>query len=288
MQMCGRNGGAMRYNTKRHEIAVGNTIMDYITFGDGEKTLVLIPGLSFKTVRKFAEAFSFMYRIFGKECTVYAFDRKRQLPIGYSIKNMADDLAQVMETIGIENADVIGISQGGMIAQYLTLDHPHLVNKLVLAVTMSRLNDTARAVISNWVRFAVNDDYEGITEDMLKVVYSEEYVSKFGKYFPLVSRFGKPKDMGQFAIKARACLTCNCYERLEEITCPVFVIGAKQDLVLSGEAAEEIAEKLKCECYMYEARGHSAYEEAPDFNRRILEFLQKDEQLIENECENEE
>ena len=265
----------MRYNTKRHEIEIGNTVMDYITFGEGEKVLVLIPGLSFKTVRKFAEAFSFMYRIFAKEYTVYVFDRKRQLPIGYTIKHMADDLAQVMKSIGIERADVIGISQGGMIAQYLTLDHPQLVNKLVLGVTLSRLNDTARDVISNWVRLAVNSDYEGITEDMLKIVYSDEYVAKIGKYFPLVSRFGKPKDMGQFAIRARACLTCNCFDRLEEISCPVFVIGAKNDLVLTGEAAEEIAEKLGCECYMYENMGHSAYEETPDFNQRILEFLRK-------------
>ena len=266
----------MRYIPRRHEIEIGNTIMDYITFGEGEKNLVLIPGLSFKTVRKFAEALSFMYRIFGKDYTVYAFDRKRRLPIGYTIKNMADDLAQVMTAIGIEKADVIGISQGGMIAQYLTLDHPHLVNKLVLGVTLSRLNDTARGVISDWIRYAVNDDYEGITENMLKVVYSEAYVAKFGKYFPMVSRFGKPKEMGQFAIKARACLTCNCYDRLEEITCPVFVIGAKNDLVLTGEAAEEIAEKLGCECYMYEDMGHSAYEEARDFNQRILEFLRKE------------
>ena len=267
----------MRYIPKRHEVEIGNTVMDYITFGEGERTLVLIPGLSFKTVRKFGEAIAFLYRIFGKDYTVYAFDRKRQLPIGYTIKNMADDLAEVMTAIGIEKADVIGISQGGMIAQYLTLDHPQLVNKLVLGVTMSRLNDTARTVISNWIRFAVNNDYEGITEDMLKVVYSDTYVEKFGKYFPLISRFGKPKDMGQFAIKARACLTCNCYDRLEEITCPVFVIGAKNDLVLSGEAAEEIAEKLGCECYMYEDMGHSAYEEAHDFNQRILEFLNKTE-----------
>lgn len=267
----------MRYNTKRHELEIGNTVMDYITFGEGERPLVLIPGLSFKTVRKFAEPFSFMYRIFAKDYKVYAFDRKRELPIGYTIKNMADDLARAMETIGIEKADVIGVSQGGMVAQYLALDHPGLVNKLVLAVTLSRLNDTARAVISNWIRLSVNNDYAGIAEDMLKVVYSEDYVKKFGKYFPLISRFGKPKDMGQFAIKARACLTCNTYERLEEISCPVFVIGARNDLILTGEASEEIAEKLGCEIYMYEDQGHSVYEEAPDFNRRILEFLQSSE-----------
>jgi len=189
------------------------------------------------------------------------------------IRQMADDLAEVMEKLEISDANVLGISQGGMIAQYLAIDHPHLVGKLVLGVTMSRLNDTARKVITDWIRFAVNDDYEGITGNMLEVVYSEAYVKRFGKYFPVVSRFGKPKDMHKFAVLARACLTCNTYHDLEKIQCPVFVIGGKNDLVLSGEASEEIAEKLGCEIYMYENLGHSAYEEAPDFNRRVLEFF---------------
>ena len=59
---------------------------------------------------------------------------------------------------------------------------------------------------------------------------------------------------------------------------PVFVIGGKHDLVLTGEASEEIAEKLGCACYMYEDLGHSAYEEAPDFNRRVLEFFKNGEE----------
>lgn len=263
----------MHYNTKRHVLEIGDTKMDYITFGEGTKPLVLIPGLSFKTVRKFAEPFSLMYRIFAKDFQVYAFDRKRDITIGYTVKHMADDLAYAMETIGIGNADVIGISQGGMIAQYLALDHAHLVHKLVLGVTLSRLNDTARTVVGDWIRMSVNNDYEGIAEDMLKKVYSEQYVGKVERYFHLVSKWGKPKDLQHFSVLARACLTCNTYDRLEEIQCPVFVIGGRKDLVLTGEASEEIAEKLGCEIYMYEDLGHSAYEEAEDFNQRILEFL---------------
>ncbi len=262
-----------RYAVKRNSVEIGDTVMDYITFGEGTRTMVLVPGLSFKTVRKFAEPFAFMYRIFAKDFQVYAFDRKRDIPMGYSIKQMADDLAEVMEKLNISDACVMGISQGGMISQYLAIHHPHLVHKLVLAVTLSRLNDKARVAISNWIRLAVSDDYEGITMQMLKDVYSDEYIRKVGKYFPFVSRFGKPKDMKRFAILARACLTCNAYPNLEQIKCPVFVIGGKNDLVLTGEASEEIAEKLGCECYMYEDLGHSAYEEAPDFNRRALEFF---------------
>lgn len=263
----------MGYNVKRHVIDIGDAKMDYITFGNGERPMVLIPGLSFKTVRKFGEPIAFLYRMFAREYKVYAFDRKREVPIGYTIRQMADDLAEVMEELEISDANVLGISQGGMIAQYLAIYYPHLVGKLALGVTMSRLNDTARKVITDWIRFAVNDDYDGITGNMLEIVYSESYVKRFGKYFPVVSRFGKPKDMHKFAILARACLTCNTYNDLTKIQCPVFVIGGKKDLVLSGEASEEIAEKLGCESYMYEELGHSAYEEAPDFNRRVLEFF---------------
>ena len=37
----------------------------------------------------------------------------------------------------------------------------------------------------------------------------------------------------------------------------------------------EIAEKLGCEIYMYDNLGHAAHEEAKDFNKRVMEFLDK-------------
>jgi pimeloyl-ACP methyl ester carboxylesterase len=45
---------------------------------------------------------------------------------------------------------------------------------------------------------------------------------------------------------------------------------------VSGEASEEIAEKLGCKLYMYEDMGHAVHEEAKDFNERVLEFLRED------------
>lgn len=256
-------------------IELDNTKMDYITFGEGEQPLVLIPGLSFKKVKKFAAPLAFAYRKFAKEFKVYVFDRKEEIPVGYSIKNLADDVAYGMNELGITKAEVIGISQGGMAAQYLAIEYPELVDKLILAVTMSRMNDTAWEVVSNWIRLALKDDYEGLAEDMMKKVYSDEYVERFGKYFPLASQIAKPKDMRHFERMARACLTCSTYDRLNEIQCPVFVIGGQKDQVVSGGASVEIAEKLGCEIYMYEELGHSVYEEAPDFTQRIYDFLKE-------------
>ena len=77
----------------------------------------------------------------------------------------------------------------------------------------------------------------------------------------------------RFLALAEACLTCNSWLRLDQIACPVLVLGGGQDQVLTGRASEEMAERLECPIHLYEQLGHAAYDEAPDFNRRVMEFL---------------
>lgn len=256
------------YNTKKD----GSTL-DCVAFGNGKKPLVLIPGLSFQRVKGAALPLTHMYRTFLKEYTMYVIDKKEVIPNGYTIREMADDVAAVMDELSIRIADVFGVSQGGMIAQYLAIDYPSLVNKLVLGVTASRQNETIKEVINNWIKMAEKYEYEAIVIDMLKKMYSTAYIKKYGWLFPILSKIGKPKDFNRFIALAKACLTCNSYPELYKISCPVFIIGGAQDHIVTGYASKEIAEKLKCQIHMYSELGHSAYEEASDFNTRIYQFL---------------
>ena len=43
---------------------------------------------------------------------------------------------------------------------------------------------------------------------------------------------------------------------------------------MTGEASLELAERLCCEVYLYDGLGHAAYDEAKDFNQRVMAFLQ--------------
>lgn len=251
------------------------TTLDCAVFGWGSRALVLIPGLSFQRVRGAVLPLAYMYRSFSKEYTVYVMDKKEEVPDGYTIRELAEDTAFVMEQLGLSSADVFGVSQGGMIAQYLAIDHPQLVRKLVLGVTASRKNETMEAVIHSWVKMAEQGSYEALVMDMLPKMYSEQYVRKYRWMFPILSKVGKPKDFSRFIALAKACLTCDSYPELHKITCPVFVIGGKQDQVVTAAASEEISAQLKCKIYMYDALGHAAYDEAPDFNRRIAQFLRE-------------
>lgn len=263
----------MFYNLKEATIQLDHSKMDYAVFGKGEKSLVIIPGLTLRDIKGAGWSLAYMYRMFAKDYRVYIFDKKQEITEGYTIKKLADDLAKAMKLLGIQHAHIFGVSQGGMVAQYLALDYPELVDKVVLGVTLARNNPTVEVVVKNWISLSEKNDFEGIVADMMTIMYSESYVKKYRWLFPVLTKLSKPKDMKRFVNLAKACLTCDTYDRLEKMKCPVLVLGGKKDQIVTGRASEEIAEKLNCQIYMYDELGHSAYEEAPDFNKKIYDFL---------------
>lgn len=263
----------MLYHAKEHTLKLQTMQMDYITFGNGTKPLVMIQGLNTRSIKGAAFPLAYMYRIFAKDYKVYLFDRRFDIKENITVRDLASDIAQAMDALGVARADIFGVSQGGMIAQYLAIDRPDLVNKLVLAVTLSRNNDMIQSVIKNWIELTEKGNMKELVMDMALKMYSDAYMKRYKPLIPLLTILQKPKDIQRFILLAKACLTCNAYEELDKLACPVFVIGGTQDKIVSGEASEEIAKKLKCKIHMYKNLGHAAYEEAKDFNKRVYDFF---------------
>ncbi len=263
------------YNSKELKLDLNNKQINYITFGKGTKPLIMIQGLNTNGIKGAANSLAYMYRIFAKDYKVYLFDRRAEVYEGITVRELAADIAEAMDALGLVNADVFAVSQGGMIGQYLAIDRPDLVHRMVLAVTLSRNNEVVKEVLTNWIQMTEQEQYKELVVDMAVKMYSDAYVKRYKAFMPLLTAVQKPKDKARFIILAKACLTCNAYEELDKIQCPVLVLGGSQDKVTTGEASVEIAEKLGCEIYMYEDLGHAAYEEAKDFNQRVYDFLSK-------------
>lgn len=266
----------MFWNAKNGRVRLEDTDMFYVSFGHGNENLIILPGLGdgLTSVKGLALPLAFSYRAFAKKYKVYIFSRKNDFEQGYSTRDMAKDQAKAMELLGIQNANVLGVSQGGMIAQYLAIDYPNIVKKLVLAVTTSKQNKMMDDVISNWITFAELDDYKSLMIDTIEKSYSEGYIKKYRSIYPFIGLIGKPKDFGRFLIQAKSCTNHNAYPELQKIQCPTFVIGGKCDKIVGVNASREIANEIEsCEIYIYDAYGHAAYEEASDFNERVLAFL---------------
>jgi pimeloyl-ACP methyl ester carboxylesterase len=266
----------MFYEAEEGKVNIGITDMDYVTFGSGKKAFIIIPGLGdgLKTVKGTKILLARMYKLFAKEYKVYVFSRKNYIEEGYSIRDMAEDQKIAMENLGIKNAHIMGISQGGMITQYLAIDYPEMVDKLIIGVSTSKQNDIIQKVIKNWVTLAENNDYRNLIIDTMEKTYTEDKLKKYGVFYPILTRVGKPKSFKRFIVQANACLHHNAYDELDKIKCATLVIGGDSDKVVGKNASEEMAKRInKSKLILYKGLGHGAFEEAKDFNQQVLSFL---------------
>ena len=267
----------MFWNAKSGTVPAGGSIMDYVRFGHGEKSFVLLPGLSdgLAAVRGKALLLAPPYRKFFDRYTVYMFSRKRDLPRGTSVENMADDQAEAMASLGMKNAAVMGVSQGGMIAQVLAVRHPELVGKLVIAVSAPRVNDTIRECVGAWISFAEAGDHKGLMISTAERSYSEAYLKKYRRLYPVLGAVGKPRDNGRFLANAEAILRFDALGEIGRIACPAMIIGGAEDRIVGIDASYEMHGRIGgSELFIYPGLGHAAYEEAPDFNDRVFCFLE--------------
>lgn len=251
---------------------------DYISFGKGGRNLVMIPGVGdgLKTVKGMALPFAFLYRELAQEFKVYVFSRPVDLKPDATTSDMAESLYHAMLALDLSKASVVGVSQGGMIAQYLALNHPDIVERLVLVVSLSRPNPTVISAVDTWMAMARRGDYKGIMLSTAELSYTPKKAKRAKRTYGLLGSLGKPKSLERFLIQAKSCISHDAYERLDEIKCPALVIGGTEDRIVTGEASKEIAERIQgSELYMYEGFGHGLYEEAKDFIHRVAEFCKR-------------
>ena len=268
----------MLWKAKDGIVTIADTHMEYIRFGTGAETLIMLPGLGdgLRTMKGTALPMAAMYRMFAKDFTVYAFSRRDQIPSKPSTRDMAADVAFAVEALGIQKAHVFGVSMGGMIAQHLAADFPEKVKKLILAVTCSQPNPIMKDAIDGWMEDALRDDHAALMDSNMRLIYSDAYYRKNKRMVPLLAKLTKPKSYDRFAKQAYACLTHDSHDRLSAITAPTLVIGGEQDRVLGVQPSRDLASAIAgAKLKIYEQWGHGVYEEAEDFNDLILSFLKE-------------
>ena len=264
--------------TKNGCVPLGGTEMYYAAFGSGSRTMVVLPGLSdgLATVNGKAWILSLPYRKYLRDYTVYLFSRKNVMPEGYTIRDMANDQVLAMKQLGLDQVSLLGVSQGGMISQCIAADHPGMVKKLVLAVTAPYANDTVKENVSNWIGMAERGDHTALMTDTAEKMYSEQYLKKNRKAFPLLSRFTKPANYDRFLRNARAILEFDLRGELEKISCPTLILAGSEDKTVGNEAAYELNRAIAgSELFVYDGLGHGAFEEAKDFYDLVFNFCSR-------------
>ena len=187
----------------------------------------------------------------------------------------ADDLAALMEALGIEQAHVAGISYGGEVAQAFALKYPARVRSLILADTVSEVGPELRMVVESWIDPARSADALGFFNATVPWNFSPQFI----RANPALLEDAKKRyTLLDFPAVVRLCecfLGVNFTERLREIKVPTCILVGEKDLIKGPTYAEILHRGIPhAELHVVRESGHATcWERAIEFNTIILGFL---------------
>lgn len=270
---------------------VGSVELYYEEHGSGDP-LLLIMGLA-------ADSQAWMFQIpdFAARYRTIAFDNRgvgrSSKPVGpYTISEMADEAAALLDELAIPRAHVVGVSMGGMIAQELVLRHPGKVRGLVLACTYPEPDaDVERHRQLSLSQFGGTVDAQGVMkvdvsainplmflQQLLPDVFNQEFIDrelpKLMQIFSGALQYGFSMEaiLGQVS----AVMSHRATDRLREIKSPTLVITGDADRLVPPAGSDILAREIPgAKLVKIPGGSHGFNFETPDvFNREVLTFLE--------------
>jgi pimeloyl-ACP methyl ester carboxylesterase len=168
----------------------------------------------------------------------------------------------------------MGVSQGGMVAQYLAAEHPEKVEKLILVVTAPYANDVAKNAVSGWIDMAKRGEHEALMTDTAEKMYSKKYLYKYRKISSIVASFTKPDNYERFFANANAILNFDARGELEKIKCQTLILSGNDDNTVGNDAPRELKAGIpNSDMFIYNGLGHGIFEEeSKDFYGKVFDF----------------
>jgi pimeloyl-ACP methyl ester carboxylesterase len=114
--------------------AVNGINLYYEIHGTGKPLIMLHGGFgTFEMFTALSPALALDHQVIGVD--LYGHGRTALTDRPFRFEHMADDIAGLIEHLGLEKADLLGYSLGGAVALQTAIRHPERVNKLVLIST---------------------------------------------------------------------------------------------------------------------------------------------------------
>jgi 3-oxoadipate enol-lactonase len=257
--------------------------MYYEVHGTGEP-LVFIAGLGSNLTIWFRHI-----PVFSKEYKCIIFDnrgagRSDAPDMTYTLEIMADDVAGLLDTIGVKLAHIIGVSMGGGIAQAFTIRYPKKVRSLILASTdCGGVHGVPPgAEYMNFVTGTGRDPTETIEDRRKKsmsFVFTPEFEEKSQEIIKEIQ--GKlmefPTSPQIYMKQSQAFSAFDSYDRLPEIKAPTLIMHGEVDPIVATENAHILASRIPgAELVILENKRHGILYEAFDETSHImLDFLKR-------------
>jgi len=217
-------------------------LCDVVRMGRGEP-IVLVPGLAggWKLLAPLARRLArrhevILYGLRGDRGPIVA-------PRAESMEGYADDLAEVIESLGLERPAILGVSFGGAVALEFAVSHPGLVGALVVQGAEARFRKSLGSQIALGVleRFPMPADNPFFNQ-FFNLLHAGKPDSASLADF-VVERCWET-DQGAMARRLRALESFDVADRLWQVEAPTLILGGTRDAIVPVARQRSLAEAI--------------------------------------------
>jgi 3-oxoadipate enol-lactonase len=241
--------------------------------GDGAPVL-LVHGLGYTR-----EGWGPLRGLLARRFRVLSYDNRgigeSEIPPGpYTIAQLADDGAQVLDEAGVDRAHVVGASLGGMVAQLLAAEQPERVDRLVLVGTTP---GGAAAFPLPQQTLALMAEAASLPPEVALRRFVENALAPGSPFVDEVFAYRQlhPPDPVGWAAQAAAGVGWDADGRLAQIMAPTLVVAGAADAVVDPRNAQLLADAIpQARLELVDGAGHLPFwERAEEFATVVEAFL---------------
>lgn len=219
---------------------------------------------------------------FAREFTVITIDQRGygESALGDSrnyLESCADDLSELLGYLEVDRTHVVGLSLGGRVAQQFALRHAHLLDRLVLANTLSGLKtEKLRRFVEDVLIGTAEKAGMGHVFDLnLLWAFSEDYLRENRDSFELQKKKWSEQSAEDFISVLKASMYIDMTDDLHRISAPTLVIGASEDIEVPQIYSDILVDNIPNAVFsIIEGSGHKTSVEKPEeFNSLVRSFL---------------
>ncbi len=263
------------------KVKVNDITMNYDQQGTGEP-IILIPYLAADYA-----CYAFQVADYSKHFTCISVDPRgageSDKPAGtYSTELFADDVAALMQALGIEKAHVTGLSLGAATGMWLAAKYPHKVKSLSLHSGWTKTDPFLKTVVEGWqlMAKALGSVAEMVIMGIFPWCFTPELYAAKPEYINSLADFvrGRPaQPLDAFIRESDAVIAHDAESQLAKIEAPTMITFGQYDTITSTRFADRLKNNIEdSELVIFEGCSHAPiYEKVDEFNQKTLEFLKR-------------
>jgi 3-oxoadipate enol-lactonase len=253
--------------------------LNYKLEGAGEETIVLVNGLADDLETWALQVDDFQaagYRVLRFDNRGIGASSK---PVGpYSSEMLAHDAKALVDSLGITQFHLMGVSMGGMIAQEYALRYPADLLSATFGCTYAAPGPFCSRMFAMWADMAPVLGVPFVMRDVTLWAFTVPFFSERGEELEDFETAMRYMDQPVHAYLAQLAVIQNhdTTSRLGEVTVPTLVLAGEEDILIPVSLSRRIHEAIQGSEWATTKGGHACVWEHPaQFNRTFIDFVQR-------------